>query len=119
MRFVARVISIAAIIASSPVSAQQWVDYVNREYRFAVNFPVEPREQNTVYRSAGGTTLTARAFFAEQGTSRYRVTVISFPTDVADAAAEIAHAADLLRPRGKAMHDERGDMTVSRRTISA
>ena len=103
------VVSVVAFIASSPVAAQQWVDYVNPEYRFAVNFPVEPTEQDTSYVSADGATLAGRAFSAEQDTSIYRVTVVTFPAEVADVAAELDHAAQSYRQRGEATHDQPGD----------
>jgi hypothetical protein len=109
MRFIARAVLLAAVMAALPSVAQQWLDYVNREYRFAVNFPASPAEQAAVHRSANGRTLPARAFVARQGTSLYRVTVVLFPADVPDAAAEIAHAASLLRPKGRAIFDARGD----------
>jgi hypothetical protein len=108
MRSVLRVMAIAGITASLPAFAQQWLDYVNREYRFAVNFPVAPKAQDTSHTSANGTRLRARSFSADQGTSHYRVTVVSYP-DAADAAGEIAHAARLVRSKGKAFYDARGD----------
>jgi hypothetical protein len=41
IRLIVGVISIVVIVATSPVSAQQWVDYVNPKYRFAVkNFEI-------------------------------------------------------------------------------
>ena len=97
------------VIASSPAAAQQWVDYTNPEYRFAVNFPVEPTEQDTEYVSADGTTLIARAFSAEQEESLYRVTVVTFPAEITDVAAELDHAAGIYRRRGEATHDQPGD----------
>jgi hypothetical protein len=109
MRLDVRAICIAALIAASPAVAQQWLDYVNREYRFAVNFPVAPAEQATMHRSSDGRTLPARTFLARQGTNVYRVTVVPFPAGAADAAAEIAHAASLVRPKGQAIFDARGD----------
>ena len=57
MRSVARAISICVILTASPVAAQQWVDYVNPEYRFAVNFPVDPSEHDADYVSSSGVTL--------------------------------------------------------------
>jgi hypothetical protein len=108
MRSVLLIMAIAGIMASPPAFAQQWLDYVNREYRFAVNFPVAPRAQDTTHTSANGTRLRARSFSADQGTSHYRVTVVPYP-GAADAAGEIAHAARLVRSRGKAFYDARGD----------
>ena len=108
MRFVAGVIFGSVILASLPALAQQWVDYINPEYRFRINFPVEPTEQDTVYVDADGSSLTGRAFSAEQDTSRYRVSVVKFPSDIADVAGELDHAAESYRQRGEITHDESG-----------
>jgi hypothetical protein len=109
MRAFGGIIAIAAVMAATPVCAQQWLDYVNREYRFAVNFPAAPSERAAMYRSANGANVPARTFVAQQGTSRYRVTVVAFPAGATNAATEIAHAAALLRPKGRAVYDARGD----------
>ena len=109
MRVAAIIVSIAVVAASSPAAAQQWVDYSNPEYRFAVNFPVPPTEADIDYVSADGMTLTARSFSAEQDDSLYRVTVVTFPSEVADVAAELDHAAQAYRQRGEATHDQPGD----------
>ena len=108
MRFVAGVISGSVILASLPAFAQQWVDYINPEYRFRINFPVEPTEQDTVYVSSDGLSLAARTFSAEQDSSRYRVSVVKFPSDIADVAGELDHAAESYRQRGEVTHDEPG-----------
>ena len=105
MRFVSGVISASVILASFPTLAQQWVDYVNPEYRFRINFPVEPTEQETVYVSADGLSLAARAFFTEQDAGRYRVSVVRFPSDIADVAGELDHAAEPYRQRGEVTYD--------------
>ncbi len=112
MRLVTSVISgvfVVAFSAASPALAQQWVDYVNPEYRFAVNFPVDPTEQDSTYTSSDGTTLNAHMFSAEQDTSIYRVSVARFPTDVADVPGELDHAAEIYRQRGEVAHDAPGD----------
>jgi hypothetical protein len=109
MRALGGIIAIAAIVAASPASAQQWLDYVNRDHRFAVNFPAAPSERAAMYRSASGATLPARSFVAQQGTSRYSVTVVMFPAGTTNAATEIAHSAALLRAKGRAVYDARGD----------
>jgi hypothetical protein len=92
-------------LASPPALAQLWIDYVNPEYRFAVNFPVEPEEVDIAYRGADSANLPARSFTAEQGTSFYRVTVVLFSDGAADGLNEIEHAAQTLRARGEAIYD--------------
>lgn len=108
MRFVAGLISVSVMLAVSPAVAQQWVDYVNPEHRFRINFPVEPTEQDMVYVNADGSSLASRAFFAEQDSGHYRVTVVKFPSDIADLAGEFDHAAESYRHRGEVTHDQAG-----------
>jgi hypothetical protein len=108
MLFVSRLITVSVILASVPALAQQWIDYVNTEYRFRINFPVEPIERDTAYVSAGGLSLTARTFSAEQDASRYRVSVVRFLSDIVDVAGELDHAAQSYRHRGEVTHDASG-----------
>src|SRR5262245_23054426 len=108
MESFARVLSLALVMTVSPAFAQQWLDYVNREYRFAVNFPVAPAEEQAMHRTANGRTLPAHVFVARQGANTYRVTVVPFPADVTEGTAEIAHAASLVRPKGQAIFDAPG-----------
>ncbi len=104
MRVIAIIVSIAAMLISPPASAQNWIDYVNLGHRFAVNFPVEPTEEDTEYSSADSSVVPARSFAAEQGTSLYRVTVVHF-AEGADALDEIEHTAQMMRQRGEAIYD--------------
>ena len=108
MRLAVGIVFVSVMLVSSPALAQQWSDYINPEYRFRVNFPVEPTEQDTVYESAGGLSLAARTFSTEQDTGRYRVSVVRFPAEIADVAGELDHAAEPYRQRGEVMHDEPG-----------
>lgn len=112
MRSIARMISLsaliagAALVASTSGLAQQGPEYVNREYRFMLNFPVAPMETDGAYVSSDGATHTARVFSAEEGTSLYRMSVVRFATALADTPAELNHAADLVRSRGQVLHDQ-------------
>jgi len=111
MRSNVRTISVAAIVvgtaivASTLALAQQGPEYVNHELRFMLNFPAAPMEGAASYVSSDGATHDARVFSAEEGTSRYRMTVVRFPTELSDVPAELDHAADLVRPRGQVLHD--------------
>ena len=111
MRSNVEILSVAAIVVGVAIAAstsgltQQAPEYVNREYRFMLNFPVAPMEEDAVYVSLDGTTHAARVFSAEEGTSRYSMTVVRFPTELADVPAELDHAADLVRSRGQVLHD--------------
>lgn len=95
----------AAILASSGAIAQLWPEYVNREYRFMLNFPAAPSESDGTYVSSDGVTHASHVFSVDEETSHYRMIVVRFSNDVADAEAEIDHAADLVRARGQVLHD--------------
>ena len=109
-----RVTAIGALVAGLVVSsaasaAQQWINYVNPEYRFTVNFPVEPSEEESEHTSANGTVLAARTFYAEGENAIYRVTSVPFPQTVINVRAELEHVASLYRPRGEAWYDGGSD----------
>jgi hypothetical protein len=63
---------------SVPASAQDWVEYVNREDRFTGNFPSQPRITQTTYMSQYGAELPARVYSAERGKSRFSLTVVDY-----------------------------------------
>ena len=105
MRFFAPIGLLVVTLIASPLSAQQWLDYANREYRFAINFPAEPMEEDVSYLRADGTALSARSFVAATDNGRYAVTVIVFPGSGFDTNTEIEHAADLQRPRGEIRYE--------------
>src|SRR5262245_8694768 len=53
----------------------------HREDRFTCNFPSQPKVTETTYRSQMGAALPARIYSADQGQSRYSVTVIDYNQD--------------------------------------
>jgi hypothetical protein len=77
-----RLIPIIAVTISVGVSgagfAQGWIDYVNRADLFAVNFPGEPKVQETTYRTQYFITLPARVYTHVDGPNRYSVTVVDY-----------------------------------------
>ena len=112
MRLIAGMISIAAMVAcaalvalTSTSASAQAPEYINREYRFMVDFPVAPKEGAGDYVNSNGARLAARVFSADDGMGHYRMTVVRFPAEVANVQAELNHAADLERPKGKILHD--------------
>lgn len=109
MRVAPGITAVSVVLASLPALGQQWSDYINPEYRFRVNFPAEPTEQDAVYVSADGSSHTARAFSSEQDAGRYRVLVVQFPSDLPDMAGEFDHAADPYRQLGEVVYDQAGE----------
>jgi hypothetical protein len=67
-----------ALVLSGSLFAQEWIEYANREDRFTCNFPTQPKVTATTYRSEHGADLPARVYSAEQGRSRYSLTVVDY-----------------------------------------
>lgn len=73
------VISAACILwLASPAFAQEWTEYVSAQDGFSVNFPGEPRVEETTYLSGYNYTLPARVYSAHRGQERYSMTVVDF-----------------------------------------
>jgi hypothetical protein len=87
-----RVTGVAAIIAAgaflaAPSFAQEWIQFVSKADLFGVNFPSEPKTQETTFATEFGITLPARVYSADAAQSRYSVTVVDY------ADAEKIHTA--------------------------
>jgi hypothetical protein len=68
----------AAVLAPRPAAAQEWIEYVSRDDFFSINFPVQPRIQETTWVSEQGATFPARVYSAQLGRSRFSVTVVDY-----------------------------------------
>ncbi len=78
---VSPMVSAAVILfLSAPALAQEYVEFVSREDRFGVTFPVQPKVTETTYMSQFGASLPARVYSAEPGRGRYVVTVVDYST---------------------------------------
>ena len=99
-----------AVLTGAPASARDWTEYQNPEYGFAINFPGEPEVTETTYTSPTGEALPAHIFDAEEGTSRYRVTVVDFSSREGEQHIAIAHAADAMRGRGEVIYEVYSDL---------
>lgn len=104
------------LCVSAPVAAQGWIEYTSRQDLFIVNFPGEPTVRDTAYPTEFGITLPAHVYTAQDGASRYSVTVVDYST------AEQLHAERVKGCRGypdtctnRAANDLRGalDYAVS------
>jgi hypothetical protein len=58
--------------------AQEWAPYTSRMDFFVINFPGEPKVQDTTYRSEYSLTLPARIYSVASGPSGYSVTVVDY-----------------------------------------
>ena len=66
------------VFLSGPAFAQEWIEYASRADFFSINFPGEPKVQNTTYKTQYGLTLPARIYSATEGQDRFSVTVADF-----------------------------------------
>ena len=78
-----RIAIVAAMIAATtlpaaPSFAQEWIQFVSKADLFGVNFPTEPKTQETTYATEFGITLPAHVYSADAGQSRYSVTVVDY-----------------------------------------
>ena len=117
MRALAATAFMLALLLSGAAVAQGWIEYVNRDDRFSINFPGQPRVQQTSYAPSDGPPVPARVYSAEQGDSRFSLTVVDFTKTYAYSPwpfaysgsgvvqGSIAHAAASFRKRGEITYD--------------
>ncbi len=58
--------------------AQEWIEFASKADLFAVNFPSEPKAADVTYTSEFGIPLPAHVYSADQGKSRYVMTVVDY-----------------------------------------
>jgi hypothetical protein len=101
------------LVTCSSSLAQEWVQYASKVDLFAVNFPSEPKAQDVSYTSEFGIALPSHVYRADQGQSRYSVTVV----DYADAEKIHTERAAKCRADGgqgdACQNDWRGDVQGS------
>jgi hypothetical protein len=69
--------------------AQEWVEYVNREDGFRVDFPGQPRVEQITWESEHGYKLPGRVYSAQRGQERYAITVIDYRPIVEQGVARM------------------------------
>jgi hypothetical protein len=65
----------AALVASSPVAAQEWQEYVYPDHAFTVVFPAKPQIETTTYQIADNRAVPARVYSARENNATFTVTV--------------------------------------------
>ena len=81
---VMRMIPAALMVAifSTSASAQEWIDFENREDRFRVNMPGQPKVENLKWESEYGSVFDGRKYTAVRhglwGPETYSITVIDY-----------------------------------------
>jgi hypothetical protein len=72
---------ILALVFAGSVRADEWKEYDNPEYSFAIHFPVDPAVEATTYRAGDGRAFQSRVFSVTQDTGSFKVTVVDMPDD--------------------------------------
>ena len=73
MRFNRFTFALAVVLMSSPVAAQEWMDYTSRQDRFTVNFPATPTIREFTYISWRDAKLPARVYTVAERVHAERV----------------------------------------------
>ncbi len=76
MRRISATMAAFGLLFCPPCYAQEWVQYASKADLFGVNFPSEPKVQDIAYATEFGITLPGHVYSADQGQSRYSVTVV-------------------------------------------
>nr|TFG55211.1 MAG: hypothetical protein E4H34_00925 [Hyphomicrobiales bacterium] len=114
MRFAGWIVGYALLFAgmltTGNASAQNWIEYENRDVGFNINFPAEPDIEDTEYVSPTGEILPAQLFSATEGESEYRVTVVDFSSRPGEQHIAILQAADAMRASGEVVYEVVSDL---------
>lgn len=78
MRSFTAVLVVALLLTARSACAQDWTEFVSATDGFRVNFPGQPKVQDTTYMSEFGYSLPARVFSAERVRERYVMTVVDY-----------------------------------------
>jgi hypothetical protein len=72
---------ILALVFAGSALADDWKEYDNPEYSFAIHFPVDPTVEATTYRAGDGRAFQGRVFSVTKDTGSFKVTVVDMPDD--------------------------------------
>ena len=100
LRAVALISCVALPGALGAAFAQDSPLYSNREFRFSIIFPSEPKMRDVPFLTHGGETVSAKQFYVEKPNEEYLVTIVHVPNGPGTDDALVEHAAEQLRKRG-------------------
>ena len=105
----------ALVLLICPSSfAQEWIQYASKADLFGVNFPSEPKVQDIAYATEFGITLPGHVYSADQGQSRYSVTVVDLQGRREDTHCA-SRAVQGERRRGRRLPRTTGERTCRAR----
>jgi hypothetical protein len=77
MRMTALLVVLLLSVTGS-AAAQEWIEYMNTQDGFKVNFPSQPKVAETTWKSEMNYVLPAHVYSADKGRERYSVTVVDY-----------------------------------------
>ena len=92
---------LALFAASSPATAQSWMEYSYPDYAFTVSFPAEPKIETTIYQAADGRPAPARVYSVTADDSVFRMTIVDLSNAALAESAVIDHAVRTLSRGGE------------------
>jgi hypothetical protein len=92
MRVTGLTTALCALLLAQPVFAQEWTEYVNKEDRFSVPAPGDPKVEAITWDSEYGAKFPGHVYRWAQGPNRYSVTVVDY-SDAEKIHAAINHVA--------------------------
>jgi hypothetical protein len=96
MRLMSFVTASSIAILSTSAYAQDWIEYLNRQDAFTVNFPSQPKVADITYKTEYGLALPGHVYTVESGKNRYSITVV----DLADTEKLHTARADECKKKG-------------------
>lgn len=80
---------------------QEWIEYVDREDHFQINFPGQPTVEDSTFESEHGEAIPARVYTATEGPAIYKLTVVNYTdAEANDWRGSEIWAAWQMRKRG-------------------
>jgi hypothetical protein len=77
MRITALLLVLLVSVTGSALG-QEWIEYMNPQDGFKVNFPSQPKMTETTWKSEMNYVLPARVYSADKGREHYSVTVVDY-----------------------------------------
>jgi hypothetical protein len=99
-----------SLMLATPVLAQGWAEFTQRDLQFSINFPATPDVQDTTFTTARGTAVPAKLYSAATDVGRYSILVVDFTKQPWEQLGAIDHAAAMIRKKGKPRYDEPVDL---------
>jgi hypothetical protein len=101
MRSLKLIVAMLAMLAPVPAAAQAWVEYEDRVWGFAINFPHEPEVEDIEYTTYYRRTVPGRVYSGTTDTGSYTLTVATYQGDQTDSLTAQWHASEAIRAKGE------------------